>query len=69
MEGGVEVARRFQFQCPCDWHYKVRHAIDNHNNLCHALPLIEHTITTTHWEICVFSFVLVVTEVNAYRAN
>ncbi len=66
MEGGVEVARRFRFPCPYGWHYKYRHAVDNNNNLRHALPSVEATITTTHWEIRVFSFVLAVTKVNAY---
>jgi hypothetical protein len=64
-EGGVEMVWTFQFPCPYDWHYKLRHAIDEHNNLRHALPLIEHTITINCWEICVFLFVLLVTKVNA----
>jgi hypothetical protein len=68
VEGGVDTAGTFQFPCPYDWHYKYRHAVDDHNNLRHALPSIEHTITTTRWEMCVFSFVLAVTEVNAYLA-
>jgi hypothetical protein len=69
MEGGVEVvAQRFRFPCPYDWHYKYCHAVDDPNNLRHALPSIEATITTICWEIRVFSFVLAVTEVNAYLA-
>jgi len=68
VEGGVDTAGTFQFPCPYDWHYKYRHAVDDHNNLRHALPSIEHTITTTRWEMRVFSFVLAVTEVNAYLA-
>ena len=70
MEGGVEVvAQRFRFPCPYDWqHYKYHHAVNDHNNLRHALPSIEATITTIRWEIRVFSFVLAVTEVNAYLA-
>ena len=67
-EGGVERVQTFRFPCPYNSHYKFRHAVDNHNNLHHALPLIEHTITTNRWEICVFLFVLAVTEVNAYLA-
>ena len=68
MEGGVEVAQRFRFPCPYDWHYKYCHAVDDPNNLRHALPSIEATITTICWEIRVFSFVLAATEVNAYLA-
>jgi len=69
IEGGVARADTFRFPCPYDWHYKFRHAIDDHNNLRHALPSIEHTITTTRWEMRVFSFVLAVTEVNAFLAH
>jgi hypothetical protein len=61
-EGGVERVGTFWFPCPYNWHYKFRHAVDDHNNLRHALPSIEHTITTTRWEMRVFSFVLTVTE-------
>jgi hypothetical protein len=46
-EGGVERVGTFLFPCPYDWYYKFRHAVDDHNNLRHALPSIEHTITTT----------------------
>jgi len=68
LEDGVQCVRRFQFPCPFDWHYKYRHAVDDHNNLRHAHPSIEHTITTTRWEIRVFSFIIAVSEVNAYLA-
>ncbi len=67
-EGGVERFWTFRFQCPYDWHYKFRHAVDDHNNLHHALPSVEHTITTACWEMHAFSFVLAVTEVNAFLA-
>jgi hypothetical protein len=67
-EGGVEMMRTFQFPLPYDWHYKYHHAINDHNNLRHSLPLIEHTITTTRWEMRVFSFVMAVLEVNAFLA-
>ncbi len=68
IEGGVDTAGTFQFPCPYDWHYKFRHAVNDHNNLRHALPSIEHTIITNRWEMRVFSFVLAVTEVNAFLA-
>jgi hypothetical protein len=41
MENGVKVACRFHYPCPIDWHFKYRHAVDDHNNLRHALPLIK----------------------------
>ena len=65
-EDGVEVVRTFQFPLPYDWHYKYRHAIDDHNNLRHSLPSVEGTIITTRWELRVFSFFLAVCEVNAF---
>ena len=66
VEDGVEVSRTFKFPLPYDWHYKYRHAIDDHNNLRHSLPSIEGTIMTTRWELRVFSFLLAVSEVNAF---
>jgi hypothetical protein len=47
MEDGVEVLRTFQFPLPYNWYYRFRHAVDDHNNLCHSLPLVEGTIMTT----------------------
>jgi hypothetical protein len=63
---GVEVLRTFQFPLPYDWHYKYRHAVNNHNNLHHFLPLVEGTIMTIRWEMRVSSFLLAVFEVNAF---
>jgi hypothetical protein len=60
--GGVEVQRTFQYKCPFDWHFWCRHAVDDHNNLRHALPSIEDS----WWETRVFSFILAITEVNAF---
>jgi hypothetical protein len=65
-EGRVEVPRTFQFPLPYDWHYRFRHAVDDHNNVRHSLPLVEGTIITTQWEMRVFSFLLAVSEVNAF---
>jgi len=65
-EGGVEVSRTFQFPLPYDWHYRFRHAVDDHNNVRHSLPSVEGTIITTRWEMRVFSFLLAVSEVNAF---
>ncbi len=65
-EGGVEVTRTFQFPLPYDWHYKFRHAVDDHNNLHHSIPSVEGTIMTTRWEMRAFSFLLAVCEVNAF---
>jgi hypothetical protein len=63
---GVEVSHTFQFLLPYDWHYKYRHAVDNHNTVRHSLPSVEGTIMTTRWEMRVFSFLLAISEVNAF---
>jgi hypothetical protein len=51
---------------PYDWPYKYRHAVDDHNNLRHSLLSVEGTIMTIRWEMRVFSFLLAVSEVNAF---
>jgi len=68
MEGGIEVVCRFRYACPFDWHFRYRHAVDDHNNLHHALPSVEDSWVTHRWEIRVFSFVLAISEVNAFLA-
>ena len=68
VEAGVEVVHRFRYACPFDWQFRYRHAVDNHNNLCHGLPLIEDSWITQRWEIWVFSFILAISEVNAFLA-
>jgi hypothetical protein len=68
MENGVEVVRRFRYACPFDWHFRYRHAVDDHNNLRHGLPSIEDSWTTHRWEVRVFTFILAITEVNAFLA-
>jgi hypothetical protein len=37
-EGGIEVVRRFRYACPFDWHFRYRHAVDDHNNLPMLCP-------------------------------
>jgi len=68
VEDGIEMSRRFRYACPFDWHFKYRHAVDDHNNLRHALPSVEDSWRTMRWEVRVFSFILAVCEVNAYLA-
>ena len=66
MENGAAKSKKFQYTKPFDWHFKYRHAVDDHNNLHHALPSIEDGWRTIRWENRVFSFVLAVCEINAY---
>ena len=65
-EGGQDKHRSFRYTFPVDWHFKYRHAVDDHNNLSDALPAIEDLWTTVRWEIWVFSFLLAVCKINAF---
>lgn len=56
----------FQYTLPFDWHFRFRHAIDDHNNLRHKLPSVEDSWITDRWPSRVFSFILAVCEVNAF---
>ena len=47
-------------------HFKYRHMVDDHNNLCHALPSIEATWKTHRWANHVFSFLFAVSAINTY---
>ena len=66
LEDGVETVKNFAYALPFDWHFRYRHAVDDHNNLRHALPSIEDTWRTIRWVLRVFSFVLAISEVNAF---
>lgn len=56
----------FRYKKPLDWHFQYRHAVDDHNNVHHSLLTLEDTWVTQRWKIWVFSFLLVITEVNVY---
>lgn len=49
-------------------HFKFRYSIDDHNNLRHSVLSLEETWITHRWINCVFSFILAITEINAYLA-
>ncbi len=61
-----EVETEFKYTCSFDWHFRFRHAVDDHNNLRHALPSVEETWITKWWECRVFEFILGILEVNAF---
>ena len=48
-------------------HYWGRHMIDDHNKLQHSVPSIEGSWVTSRWADRVFSFLIAITEVNAYN--
>ena len=69
MEGDQDVERKFKYMwCPYDWHFRYCHAVDDHINLCHATPAVEESWITKRWECRVFSFLLAVSEINAFLA-
>jgi hypothetical protein len=41
--GNEKISTTFQYPRPFDWHFRYWHAVDDHNNLRHALPLVEDT--------------------------
>ena len=49
-------------------HYLYRHAVDDHNNLRHKIQSIEGCWQTTRWVIRVFSFLIALSETNAFLA-
>jgi hypothetical protein len=65
---GSMVETSFQYDEPFANHFRYRHAVDDHNNLRHAVPSIEGTWVTQRWPIRVFCFLLAVAEVNCYLA-
>jgi hypothetical protein len=67
-EAGETKTASFHYPEPFFLHFKYRHAVDDHNNLRHAVPSIEETWITTRWVLRVFQFLLAVTEVNMYLA-
>ena len=57
-ENGEYVVKKFKYKLLFDCHFHFFHAVDNHNNLSHALTSIEDTCMTTRWECWVFDFIL-----------
>ena len=42
-EGDRDVLTEIQYAAPYDWHFRYRHAVDNHSNLRHAMPSAEES--------------------------
>jgi hypothetical protein len=66
--GNKEILTTFQYPRSFDWHFRFWHAVDDHNNLRHALPSLKDTWITKQWKCQVFSFILEILEINAYLA-
>ena len=63
---GQRAKQLFKYTCTFDWNFWYRHAMDDHNNLCHLLPSIEDSWVTQRWETRVFAFLFAITKVNAF---
>ena len=63
---GKKVTTTLNYPYPAKWHYKYRQAIDDHNNLRHAVPSIKDSWTTHRWELRVLAFVITVCKVYAF---
>ena len=63
---GEDVVKNFKYKLPFDCNFIYRHAVDDHNNLIHALPSIEDTWMTDRWECGAFALILAISEVNGF---
>lgn len=59
--------REFNYTTVFANHFRYRHAIDDTNNQRHNTPSFEETWKTIWWANRVFSFLIALTEVNAYN--
>lgn len=66
LDDGLVVS--FKYTGCFDNHYKFRHGIDDHNNLCHQVPSIEGSWLTSRWSLHVLFFLIAVSEVNTFLA-
>ena len=60
------MVKKFKYKFPFDWHFRYLHAVDEQNNLRHALPSIEDIWMTDWWECRLFAFILDILEVTAF---
>ena len=61
---GEDKETTFKYTIPFSNHFDYRHIVDDHNAIRHQVPSLEQTWRTHRWETWVFSFLLVVMEVN-----
>ena len=60
--------KEFYYQETFANHFLYCHAINDHNNHWHSHPSIEETWVTHRWQVCVFSFLLAILEINMFLA-
>ena len=58
----------FKYTKCFDNHYTFRHSVDDNNNLRHAIPSIEGSWVTHRWAPHVLSFLIALSETNAFLA-
>ena len=51
VDGGTQMRKTFLYTKPFHLHFKYRHAVDDHNNLRHALPSLEDSWRTERWPV------------------
>ena len=74
LKDDTRTMKRFKYTEVVANHFKYRGAVDDHNGKRHDCGSknglsLESTWTTNRWENKVFSFILAITEVNAYLAQ
>ena len=67
INGGTD-KKHFRYTQVFNNHFRFRHVVDDHNNFRMMEPCIEKSWRTIKWECRVFSFIIAITEVNAWLA-
>jgi len=65
INGGTD-KKHFKYTQVFNNHFRFRHVVDDHNNFRMMEPCIEKNWHTIKWECRLFSFILAISEVNAW---
>ena len=66
MDDRQEQLANVQYVKPFEWYLKYCHIVGDHNNILHKLPSLEGKWRTAHWPLNLFTFLLLMAEVNIY---
>ena len=64
---GSETQISFNYTVPFSWHYNYRHQVDDHNQRRQGTISVEKGFDSRNWSKRVFTFIIGVAEVNAYK--
>jgi len=67
IQNGVSVRHTFYYTSPFSYHYRYRNAVDDHNHRRQGRSSIEEGYNSNDWAKRIFSFIIGVCVVNAYR--